>query len=103
MEQQLTLAKAGKVKGLTPPVLAAIQKDVAQRRADLALLKKSGSDFAGRDPAMGFFAHAGGTESDKDPVLQIVKLLTLRADLQWGGEYVAQAKDLHHYAFKGAG
>jgi len=103
LEQQLALAKSGRAKGMTPSILATMQKDVTQRREDLALLKKKGSDFAGRDPSMGFFAHVAGTESAKDPVLQIVKQLTLKAELQWGGEYTAQAKDLHHYAFKGVG
>lgn len=103
MEKHLADAKAGKVKDLKPDSLDAMKKDLEQRKKDLALLKKGGSDFAGRDPGLGFFAHSPGVVAAKDPLLQVVKLLTLKAELQWGGEYVNQKKDLHHYALKNVG
>jgi len=62
-------------------------------------IRDSGKEV--RDPTRGLFAHPSAVPKDakEDPLLTIVKLLTVEAGLQWGGEYNAE-KDLHHYALK---
>ena len=52
-----------------------------------------------RDPRDGIFLHT--TNMEGDPMLQIIKLLTGPAALEWGGTYSGRAKDLHHFARKG--
>jgi hypothetical protein len=102
---QADKAPAEKIAGVST-TLDHARADLKQRKEDLATAKdprfdfgKSGSDV--RDPRLGFFAHPSAVpkEAKEDPLLTIVKQLTVEAGLQWGGEYNTE-KDLHHYALK---
>ena len=69
--------------------------EAAKRKKEYEVLEKA---HAGRDPKRGFFAHTAHFEGD--PMLQLIKLLTITAGLQWGGQYRSRPKDLHHFALK---
>jgi hypothetical protein len=110
LEQQLSKLQAGKAPAEkvaeASTALDHARADLKQRKEDLATAKdphfdfgKSGTDV--RDPRLGFFAHPSAVpkEAKEDPLLTIVKQLTVEAGLQWGGEYKTE-KDLHHYALK---
>lgn len=74
--------------------------ELAKRKEEYAIVwnAQAGGDWRKRDPKKGFFVHT--THMAGDPMLQLIKLLTISAGLQWGGEYKSRPKDLHHFALK---
>ncbi|WP_163509333.1 M15 family metallopeptidase [Fodinicola acaciae] len=79
---------------------AAGQAEMKKRQAERAAVNKAHalSEGSHRDPTKGFFAHTAGVAGD--PMLALIKALTLQAGLEWGGTYGSRPKDLHHFALK---
>lgn len=76
--------------------------ETAKRKAEYETVKRAQAGGKGtesaRDPKRGFFAHTANVNGD--PMLQLIKLLTGPAGLQWGGTYGSRPKDMHHFALK---
>jgi hypothetical protein len=77
------------------------QAEMRKRQGERAQINAAHSKGRGqyRDPTKGFFAHTAGDQGD--PMLGLIKLLTLQAGLEWGGTYGGRKQDLHHFALKG--
>jgi hypothetical protein len=91
-------AVAAYFQALDAGTLSAAEQTKRKKEYEIVKKAHAGGDPKLRDPKRGFFVHT--VHAAGDPMLELIKLLTIAAGLQWGGEYWSRPKDLHHFALK---